>query len=263
MSALSAAFWGALAASSLLLGALIALRRRLSHRVLGGIMGFGAGTLLSAVAYELVPEAVVGAQPVVLGLLLGALTFFVGDWFVDHGGGLSRKDIVHPRVAAERARAAAAEAGGDRGAGAPANSGAAIFLGTLLDGLPESFILGLGLATGGGLSVAFFVAVFASNLPEAMAGTTGMRAAGRAPRAVLAMWAALVGASALAAAGGYLTGVLLPGVDASFANAFAAGAVLTMLADTMMPEAFENGGPAVGLVTTLGFIVAAGLTMFE
>lgn len=247
MSVLAAAAWGALAASSLLLGALIALRRRLGHRLLGGVMGFGAGTLLSAVAYELVPAAAIGARPVVLGLLLGALTFFVGDWFVDRGGGLSRKDIIHPRAAAD----------------SPATSGAAIFLGTLLDGLPESFILGLGLATGGGLSVAFFVAVFASNLPEAMAGTSGMRAAGRTPRSVIAMWAALVGASALAAAGGYLTGVLLPGVDAGFANAFAAGAVLTMLADTMMPEAFENGGPAVGLLTTLGFIVAAALTLLE
>jgi ZIP family zinc transporter len=262
VSALAAAGWGALAASSLLIGALVALRWRLSHRVLGAVMGFGAGTLFSAVAYELVPEAVVGAGPVVGGLLLGALVFFIGDWFVDRGGGLSRKEIVHPRVAAERARAAA-EAGGGQGAGAPATSGAAIFLGTLLDGVPESFILGLGLAAGGGLSIAFFVAVFASNLPEALAGTAGLRAAGRTPRAVLAMWAALVGASALAAAGGYLTAVLLPGVDASFANAFAAGAVLTMLADTMMPEAFENGGPAVGLVTTLGFIAAAALTLLE
>jgi ZIP family zinc transporter len=257
VSALNAAGWGAIAGASLLLGAFIALRWPPGHRLLGGIMGFGAGMLLGAVAYELVPAAAVGARPVVLGLFLGALVFFVGDWLVDRGGGQERKDIVHPDVAAQRAQAAAADEG------APAASGAAIFLGTLLDGVPESLILGLGLATGGSISVAFLVAVFASNLPEAMAGTVGLRAAGRSSRRVVVMWLALVGTSALAAAGGYLLGVRLPGTDGSFANAFAAGAVLTMLADTMMPEAFENGGPTVGLVTTLGFIVAAGLTLLE
>lgn len=250
MPILSAALWGAFAASSLLLGALIALRRPLSHRVLGAVMAFGAGTLLSAVAYELVPAAGVGARHVTLGLLAGALTFFVGDRMVDRRGGAGRKDIVHPDAPAAPA-------------GAPAASGAAIFLGTLLDGIPESLILGLGVAAGGGVSIAFLAAVFASNLPEAMAGTVGLRAAGSSARAVLLMWVGMVAAAALAAAAGCLLGLRLPQVDVSFANAFAAGAVLTMLADTMMPEAFENGGPAVGLVTTLGFIVAATLTLFE
>ena len=202
-------------------------------------MGFGAGALISAVAYELAPEAAKGDLPVTVGLAAGAVAFFVGDWVIDRRGGAQRKSIDSE---------------------AQAGAGQAIFFGTLLDGVPESLVLGMGLAQGAAAGLSFLVAVFASNLPEAMAATSSMRDAGQPRRTILAMWLALVVASGVAAALGFLLTAQFPGVEGEVVQAFAAGAILTMLADTMMPEAFEHGGRAVGLVTVLGFVVSAALT---
>jgi zinc transporter, ZIP family len=144
-----------------------------------------------------------------------------------------------------------------------ASGGTAIFLGTLLDGIPESTILGMSLALGGSVSLAFLAAVFLSNLPEAVAATSSMQAAGSPGRRILGMWLWLVAASAAAAALGYLLVSNLSGVDGAFAQTFAAGAMLTMLADTMMPEAFAHGGRVAGLVTVLGFALSAALSAVE
>jgi ZIP family zinc transporter len=238
MSALTVGFWGAFSASSLLIGAALAIWLRPPNRIVGLVMGFGSGTLLSAVAYELVPQAAKGDFPVVLGLTVGALTFFIADWIVDRRGGEQRKSIA----AKQRA-----------------GTGLAIFLGTLLDGVPESLVLGMSLALGGEVGVAFLVAVFISNLPESMASTTSMEDSGMPRTTILGMWLALVAASALAAALGYALIKRQPGVEGAAVEAFAAGAMLTMLADTMMPEAFEQGGKVVGLVTVSGFAVATAL----
>jgi ZIP family zinc transporter len=236
VSALSAGGWGALAASSLLIGCAITLWLRPGPRVVALTMAFGAGALISATAYELVLEAISSTGPIVLGMTCGALTFFFADAVIDRRGGENRKAVD--------------------GEGVPEGSGQAIFLGTLLDGVPESFVLGLSLAAGGSVSLAFLAAVFISNLPEAIAATGSMTAAGRGHRSVIALWGWVVLASAVSAAAGYLLVVNVPGVDGAFAQAFAAGAVLTMLSDSMMPEAFEHGGPSAGLFTVMGFIVA-------
>ena len=233
--ALTAALWGALAASALVIGALLALWLRPSNRTIGLIMGFGAGALISAVAYELVEEAISANGRVALGMALGALVYFGGDWYIDRRGGQDRKAI----------------AGGES-----SNVGQAIFLGTLLDGLPESLVLGMGFALGESAGLAFLIAVFISNLPEAMAATPSLEAGGRSRRSVLMMWLWLVLGSAVAAAVGYLVVLVIPSAEGAFAQAFAAGGVLTMLADAMMPEAFEHGGKAAGLITVLGFAVA-------
>jgi zinc transporter, ZIP family len=238
MNALTAGLLGALSASSLLIGAALAIWLRPSARVVGLIMGFGSGTLISALAYELVPEAAAGDFPVVLGLAAGALAFFVADLIVDRRGGEHRKSIASKEQA---------------------GAGLAIFLGTLLDGIPESLVLGMSLALGGSLGVAFLVAVVISNLPEGMAGTTSMEGAGMPRTTIFGMWLALLLLSALAAALGYVLTTLMPGVEGAGIDAFAAGAMLTMLADTMMPEAFEHGGKVVGLVTVCGFVVATAL----
>jgi ZIP family zinc transporter len=234
-NALIAALWGVLAASSLLIGALLALWLRPSTRIIGLIMGFGAGALISALAYELIEEAIMANAPVALGMAVGAAVYFGGDWFVDRRGGQDRKNI----------------AGGDS-----SGSGEAIFIGTLLDGIPESFVLGAGLALGESVGLAFLIAVFISNLPEAMAATASLQSAGRTRSGILMMWLWLVLGSAIGAAVGYITILMVPSADGAFAQAFAGGAMLTMLADAMMPEAFEHGGPVVGLITTLGFAVA-------
>ena len=236
--------WGLLSASSLLLGGLAALWFRVGSRLLGLVMAFGAGVLISAVAYELVDEAFTTASGggIPLGLAAGALTFFVGDAVIDRLGGDDRKSM-----------------GGEQAAGSPL----AIVLGIVLDGIPESAVIGLTLLHGGAVSAAMIVAVFLSNLPEAVAATTGLAAAGWRQRAILLVWTGVVLVSALASLAGYgLFGDASPSTVA-FVLSFAAGAILTMLADTMMPEAFQRGGKLVGLATTLGFGVAFAVSALE
>jgi ZIP family zinc transporter len=238
---LSAFLWGGLAACSLLIGYVFA-NRGLSNRTIGIIMGIGAGALISAIAYELIPESAFGGGGMALAFLLGALTFFVGDWFIDHKGGGDRKNFT-----------------GNQTGG----SGAAIFIGTLLDNIPESIILGMTVALGGAINIAFLVAVFISNLPEGLAGSVNLVSSGYSRRRVFWMWLILVIISAVCAAMGYLAIQLLPGADGHIAQAFAAGAMLTMLADAMMPEAFQHGGLTVGLFTVLGFLASAMLSVAQ
>ncbi len=238
---LTAIWWGGFAAISLLIGFALS-GRGLSNRTIGLIMGIGAGALISAIAYELVPESVLVGPGMILAFGLGALAFFAGDWVVDRRGGADRKDI-------------AGEAAG--------GSGAAIFIGTLLDNVPELIILGMSLALGGAVNVAFLAAVFISNLPEGVAGSVNLQASGRSRRSVFWMWAGLVIISALCAGLGYMVIRWLPGADGRLAQAFAAGAMLTMLADAMMPEAFEHGGMLVGLFTVLGFLGSAMLSVLQ
>jgi zinc transporter, ZIP family len=237
---LEAAAWGLIAASSLVIGSLLTFRLKPSRKLIGLIMAFGAGTLISAIAYDLVEDAAASGRTLTLaiGLALGAITFFIGDWWVDRAGGAHRK-----------------RSGGQQAEG----SSFGIFIGTLLDGIPESFILGASLVTGGGVSIAFLSAVFISNLPEAMGATTGMSTAGWPKRRILGIWLAVAGVSTLAAALGYAL-TSLRSLDNVLAQSFAAGALLTMLSDSMLPEAHENGGNAVGLLTVLGFAVAFALS---
>ena len=238
-------FWGLVAGSSLVIGGILALRLRIGGRALGLVMAFGAGVLISAVAYELVYEAFdvgAGSGGVALGLLAGAVTFYCGDVLIDRLGGQGRK-----------------RSGGEQAAG----SGLAIVLGIVLDGVPEAMVVGMSLLEGGGVSVAVIAAVFLSNLPEALAATTGLAAASWSRARILGLWTAVMLVTALASLLGY---VLLDGASVrtlAFVLAFAAGAILTMLADTMMPEAFEHGGKTVGLATTLGFALAFALTALE
>ncbi len=238
---LAAVWWGGIAAASLLVGYALA-NRGLSDQVIGIVMGLGAGALISAIAYELVPESAIDSGAMLVAFALGALVFFGGDWLIDHRGGHKRKDIA---------------------GNPPGGSGPAIFVGTLLDNIPESLILGMGLATGTGVNVAFLAAVFISNLPEGMAGSLNLRSAGYSRRSILWLWIALVVVSAACAGVGYALLHRLPTIDAGPAQAFAAGAMLTMLADAMMPEAFEHGGKTVGLFTVTGFLLAAILSVLQ
>ena len=236
---LTAFLWGGAAAASLLVGYALA-GRGLSNRTIGIIMGIGSGALISAIAYELVPESVLGAASGMgVAFMLGAATFFLGDWLIDRGGGADRKDIA-----------------GDQ----PGGSGAAIFVGTLLDNIPESIILGMSVALGGAINLAFLAAVFVSNLPEGAAGSVNLEKAGRSRRNIFWLWVMVVLISAASAALGYAMVFRFPGAQGLYAQAFAAGAMLTMLADAMMPEAFEHGGNTVGLFTVMGFLLAAVLS---
>ncbi len=241
MGAGAAAGWAAIAAASLLIGCALTLWLRPSDRVVGLVMGFGAGALISATSYELVLEAIEAHGPVVLGLTAGTVVFFAADAVIDRRGGADRKRI---------AEQAAAD-----------GSGMAIFLGTLLDGIPESMVLGMSLALGDSVSGAFLVAVFVSNLPESIAATGALNVAGWRGRRLFELWGWVVVSAAVSGAAGYALVVNVSGVNGAFAQSFAAGAVLTMLADTMMPEALEHGGTTVGLITVLGFIVATTISV--
>jgi ZIP family zinc transporter len=239
---MAAAFgWGLLAASSLVIGAVIAFRIRIPLRVIGLIMGFGAGVLISAVAFDLVEEAVsksVGNGWVAGGLFAGCLVFFGGDRLIDRLGGGDRKDATD---------ATGGESGG---------SSLSIVLGTVLDGIPESMVIGLTIFEGGAVGAAYLAAVFISNLPESISSTSGLLTGGWTKSKVLWMWIGIALVSAVASLAGYsFFQHSSPGVVA-FVLAFAGGAILTMLANTMMPEAFEHGGKLVGIMVTLGFATA-------
>jgi zinc transporter, ZIP family len=241
---MGAAFgWGLLSASSLVIGGIIAILIRLSLRVIGLIMGFGAGVLISAVAFDLVDEAAAkstGHGALIAGLFSGCLVFFGGDRLIDRLGGGNRK------------KATGAEEAEEEDGGSPLS----IVLGTVLDGIPESMVIGLTIFEGGAVGAAYLTAVFISNLPEAISSTSGLLTSGWVKSRVLWMWIGIALISALASSAGYgLFQDSSPEVVA-FVLTFAAGAILTMLANTMMPEAFEHGGKWVGIMVTLGFATA-------
>src|SRR5689334_9230843 len=220
----------------------MALWLRTSTRFVGLVMGFGTGVLFSAVAFELTREAYdrAGADAVVLGLLGGSLVFFAGDWVLDRRGADRRKSPSGMQ---------------------PEATGSALVLGALLDGIPESAAIGVSTIGGGGVGIAVVAAVFLSNIPEGLSSSAGMRSAGHSARFIMGMWVAVAAASTVAAG---LGRVLLDGADPTVVatiQAFAAGAILTMLADTMVPEAVEHAGRLVGLLTVVGFSAAFLLSM--
>ena len=230
--------WGLLGASSLVLGVAVINVWTPPARTVGLVMAFGAGVLLSAVSFELVEEAVEtsgGAGGTAVGFFTGALVFSVGDYAIARMGYRDRKDIdAAPHDAA----------------------GPAIVLGTLLDGIPESAVLGLTVLQSGSVGMSMLVAVFISNLPESVAASTSLRSSGWPMARIYLLWIGIALLSALAAGTGY---ALLDGASPqalAFILAFAGGAILTMLATTMMPEAYEHAGRPVGLMTTFGFFVA-------
>jgi zinc transporter, ZIP family len=244
----AAAFWSFVGAASLLLGALIALRWDIPERAIGLIMGFGAGTLISAVSFELTVDAYRegGKLATVLGLVAGAGVFFGCDELLE-------------RRSSRRADRPPGEAEAAVGATPTGVSGPALVLGALLDGVPESVAIGITLLGGETVGVAMVTAVFLSNIPEGLSATVGLREAGMAVGRVVAIWAAVIAVSVAAAAIGYSMLGSAKGSTLAFIQSFAAGSILTMLANTMMPEAFTHGGRKVGLLTVAGFILASAL----
>lgn len=234
--------WGALSASSLLVGALLGVRRRWPDRQVGAVLAFGAGALISAVSFELLEEGarVGGAGWLALGLGAGAIVYYLGDGAV---GRLGRGG--HGKAAR------VSEAGA---------AGSALALGAFLDGLPEQAVLGIGLASGEGVSVGLVVAIFVSNLPEAIGASSDLRRAGHPPGWIRRLWWMIAAACTLAGVVGYLIADATSGDVQAGINGFAAGALLVLLVDSMVPEARERAGRQAGLVTVLGFAVAAGLS---
>jgi ZIP family zinc transporter len=239
-----AGLWGAVGASSLLIGAVFGVALRIPGKAIGLILGFGAGTLISALSFELTQEAfdVGGADAVALGLAAGALAYYAGDRMIERTGATDRMSSM-----------------GEQSGG----SARALLLGAVLDGVPESAVIGITLLEGGTVGVAVLAAVFLSNLPESISSSTGMKRAGRSTGHVITVWSTVVLVSAISAGLGFALCDGASGNVIGLIQAFAGGAVLTMLVDTMIPEAYKHAGNAVGLVTVLGFALAYLLSTLE
>ncbi|MEX1265192.1 MAG: ZIP family zinc transporter [Actinomycetota bacterium] len=253
MPVVVAAAWGFIAASALPIGALAARWRMFTPRTLGAVLAFGAGTLISAVTFELVEQAFRRSDiwPVVSGLGLGAATFTAGDAAIARFGGRR-----HRGMGMTEQPPAAATASGGGGGGLP------ILLGAVLDGIPESLVLGITLATGDAVSITFVVAVFVSNVPESMASTRGMLAMGYSSKTVLGLWLSVAVMSAVFA--GF--GAMLDGLDQAviaIVESFAAGALLALIADSLLPDAYRDSGLRTGLFVVLGFALAFALTSLD
>jgi ZIP family zinc transporter len=239
---LAALGWGALAASSLIAGAFLAFARPWPKRWVGLVLAFGAGALISAISFELALEGAEsgGLGVTAIGLGVGALTYFLLDGVLArrHSGGRGRS--------------------GRRQAGSGA--GTALALGAFLDGLPEQTALGLGIAAGEGVSVGLLVAIFVSNLPEAIGSAIDMHNAGRSRRAIIRLWLAVAATCTVFTVIGYAAASETSGDFKACIDGFAAGALIVMLIDSMVPEARSESGRLAGLVTTLGFAVATALS---
>jgi ZIP family zinc transporter len=233
--------WGALAASSLVLGAILAFAKRWPVRWVGLVLAFGAGALISAISFELAEEGAKagGLDSVAIGLAVGALAYFLLD------------GVIARRFEAGRGRP---------GRAAADDAGPALALGAFLDGVPEQMALGIGLAAGSGISVGLLVAIFVSNLPEAIGSATDMERSGTARRTILRLWLGVASICTLAAVGGYAVADVTAGDFVAIINGFAAGALIVMLIDSMIPAATREAGRTAGLITTLGFAVATALS---
>ncbi|MFN8074533.1 MAG: hypothetical protein U0Q15_03810 [Kineosporiaceae bacterium] len=243
---LEAGGWGLVAGSALVVGAAAGYVIRLPQKLIASIMAFGAGVLLSAVSFELIGEAedTGGLAATAAGAAVGALLYTGCNVL------LARRGARHRKRSGEQQPSEEEHAG----------SGGALALGALLDGVPESIVIGASLLGGGAVSAVTVVAVFISNVPEGLSSAAGMRAAGRSARFVFALWGGIALLSGLAAVLGYVALGDAPPQVLAAVTALAAGAIITMVADTMIPEAFEETHLAMGLITLLGFLTAFSLS---
>ncbi|WP_432245164.1 ZIP family metal transporter [Arthrobacter sp. G.S.26] len=239
---LQAFAWGTAAGAALVLGAAVSWRWKLPPKVVSTVMAFGAGVLISALAFELVDEAVAGGGlwPTVAGFMAGAVVYVGANMLLARAGAKHRK-----------------RSGGQQPSEQDSpGSGSAIAVGALLDGVPESVVLGVGMLAGGAVSPAMMAAVFISNVPEGLSGTAGMKKSGRSAGYVFGLWGGIALLSGLASLLGYVALENASGELVAFITSVAAGGILAMLADTMIPEAFEEHHNLTGLTASLGFLTA-------
>jgi ZIP family zinc transporter len=246
--AIQAGLWGLLSGSALLLGALIGWFVPMSRRVIAAVMAFGAGVLISALSFELMDEAWDhgGFAPVAVGFLGGAIAYTAANQLVSRYGAKHRK------------RADCQFRDQDRKSNE--QNGTMLAIGALLDGIPESIVIGVSLLRAGTVAFVAVIAVFLSNIPEGLSSSAGMKAEGRTLPLVIALWAGIAVAAGIAAWAGY---VLFAGVDergVALVQAIAAGAILTMVVDTMVPEAFEGTHDYAGMIAVTGFLSAFALS---
>ncbi|WP_138420355.1 ZIP family metal transporter [Aquibacillus sediminis] len=238
----NAILWGTIAASATMLGALIVLKFSIPKRIIGFIMALGTGALIGATTYELLEDALEysGFKDIALGFLGGALIFTILDMLVSRKGGQQRKKSTD-RNKSEKS--------------SESTSGLGIFIGTVMDTLPESAMIGMSLIGGESVSLALVISIFISNLPEGISSTVGLQDSGYSKKKIIILWAFVVFFSALSSWGGVLLESASDSIKAIMSS-FAGGAIISMIASTMMPEAYKEGGPTVGFITSIGVFLS-------
>lgn len=240
--AFEAAVWGFVGGGALILGALVGYRLKIPKALIAGVMAFGSGVLISALSFELMAEAYKGAgiMATALGFLLGAFSYAAANRvLVIYGAKHRKRSGTNQPSEAEQP-----------------GSGAAIAIGALLDGIPESIVIGLSILHGGAVSMAVVVAIFLSNIPEGLSSSAGMKQAGRSAFFIFGIWSVIAVICGLSALAGYVLFDNLPPFVIALTIAIAAGAMLTMVIDTMIPEAFAGTHNWAGLIAVLGYLMS-------
>ncbi len=240
----NAALWGGVSGSAVLLGALAAMFLPIRKKMIGYIMAFGTGVLIGAASYELLGESVHngGLLPTGIGFVAGAIVFTLFDIMISNRGAKNRKRSGHK---------------------AAASSGIVLFAGTIMDAIPESIMIGTSLLEGGKVSFLLVTAIFISNFPEGLSSTSGMKKSGYSKKKMILLWSSVFVIAGIASMAGY---IFLDGASIEVISGiagFAGGAIIAMVASTMMPEAFEDSGPMTGFIAAIGLLASLVLDHFS
>ena len=236
-----------------MIGCIVAIFVSLPKSIIAAIMAFGSGVLVAALTFSLVEEAFSLSQsipPVVIGFVLGGVSYSIANYILDRKSN-SKSDDNTSSAVRKRKRSHGDNAGGGKSA-----SGLSLLVGSVMDNIPENMALGISLVTGGAVNIVLIAAIFISNFPEGLASTEGMKSNGRSKKYILILWSIAVIVGTISTAIGFAVLSKASPFVISVAISFAAGAILVMLAESMIPEAFEEGGSKIGLAVMAGFTIA-------